>query len=329
MKRALRLSFVAVVVLLLAGLAYERVSQWLFNATRPPAEEFVEVNGRRLHFVKRGEGGPTVVFLGGLGSDSRIWDEVQNALAGSTTTLSYDRAGLLWSDPPDAPPTLATMTAELEALLEKTGCPKPWVVVAHSMGGITARPFITAHRDALAGVVLVDAAHPALLTKPSAELRAYQVTPPRALLTLGIHSGLLRAVFSVRGFVDSLPRSHWFNRQVRDSFFRSYEALLDEAANDDAMFDEAARLDSFGDVPLVVVSAAYPDGFTALRGQPALEKEYLAFEAWAQADLLRLSSRSRQVLATKSDHYVQLHDAALLIGTIEALLGSSRLRGGE
>jgi len=326
MKRVLTTFALLIVTLLVVGVLYEQVSRRAFEVTRPPDREFVEVEGRRVHFVKRGEDGPTVVFQGGLGSDWRMWEEVQNGLADRTTTLAYDRAGILWSDPIEDTKTLESIDAELRGLLEATHCPEPYVLVGHSLAGITLRSFIAAYPDDIAGVVFVDVSPTDLLSGSPEELRPYFAAPPHALVAAGVHTGLLRALFSVRPFVSSLPAEHWFNRHVRDSFSRSYRGVLREAEDDDTMFEQAARITSFGDVPLVVIAAAYPNGVDSLAHDAALTATFLEYHRRSEEGLLGLSTNSRLVVAQRSDHYVPLHEPELIVDAVVSLVNAWRAK---
>jgi hypothetical protein len=92
------------------------------------------------------------------------------------------------------------------------------------------------------------------------------------------------------------------------------------------MFAEAGTIDTFGDIPLTVVTATYPHGNNI--ADPALESEYQQLHRKLQADLLRLSTRSTQVLATKSSHYVPLQEPELIIAAIRAYLPPSAAADG-
>lgn len=324
MKRWLKVLAVVCVTLLLIGAGYERFSQHSFEATRPPAGEFIELDGRQIHFVKRGHGAPTVVFQSGLGSDWRIWEEVQSLLAEKATTISYDRAGLLWSDPAEGKKTLERIDTELLAVLEKTGCQKPYLLVGHSIAGVTLRRFIATHSNDIAGVVLVDTTPIDLLSGSPSALRPYFDSPPRPLVALSVYTGLIRAVLSVKPFVSSLPVGHWFNRHVRDSFSRSWVGVMREAEDDDGWFEQAIGVTSFGDVPLVVISAAYPNGVGFLTGKPALAEKYLEYHHASEEALLRLSSHSRLIWAWKSDHYVPLQEPQLIADAVASLLQTAQ-----
>jgi len=128
----------------------------------PPPGRLVDVGGFRIHLQVQGDDrvGPTVVLEAGLGSFSPNWYWVQRALAPHVRVVSYDRAGLGWSDPSPAPRDAATMAVELHAALHAAGIRGPYVLAGHSFGGLVVRAFADAYRPETAGLVLVDASHP-------------------------------------------------------------------------------------------------------------------------------------------------------------------------
>ena len=129
------------------------------EATSPPGR-FVGVGSHRLHIHCTGTGTPSVVFESGLGGTSLDWVRVQPEVARFTRACSYDRAGYGWSEPGPEPRHAARIASELDRLLLHGGVPAPYVLVGHSFGGLAIRLF-TARRErgAVAGLVLVDAAH--------------------------------------------------------------------------------------------------------------------------------------------------------------------------
>jgi pimeloyl-ACP methyl ester carboxylesterase len=72
----------------------------------------------------------------------------------------YDRAGIGWSDPAGrGRRTCEDRVQELHGLLGAAGIEPPYVLLAHSMGGILARRFAVRYPGAVAGMVLVDSSH--------------------------------------------------------------------------------------------------------------------------------------------------------------------------
>ena len=63
-----------------------------------PPGELINVNGRKVHVQRMGTGSPLVVFEAGLRSDSFAFCQVQPQIAEFTSTMSYDRAGVGYSE---------------------------------------------------------------------------------------------------------------------------------------------------------------------------------------------------------------------------------------
>src|SRR5579871_3943020 len=120
--------------------------------------EMIDIGGRRLHLLRRGEGAPTVVLEsgGGGGSSTQDWP-VLTRVAGFTRALSYDRAGLGWSEPPTTPRTFAGMAADLDRLLTAAGESPPFVLVGGSFGGLLVSGFCRRCPSKVAGAVFLDA----------------------------------------------------------------------------------------------------------------------------------------------------------------------------
>src|SRR5215218_3971038 len=70
---------------------------WLAARGLPPAYvaqgASFEVDSRSLYLDCRGDGSPTVVLEAGLGDTAAGWSAVHDALAATTRTCAYDRAG--------------------------------------------------------------------------------------------------------------------------------------------------------------------------------------------------------------------------------------------
>jgi pimeloyl-ACP methyl ester carboxylesterase len=160
----------AVIAGLLIALAVDVVrtggwDSWLArHHLAPPYDargERIDIGGRSLYLDCRGEGQPTVVLEAGSGSDSGTWSAVIDALAATTRTCAYDRAGLARSDPTDRR-TLLDASTELRTLLSSAGEREPFLMVGHSLGGAFIRVFSSEHRTEVVGLVMVDTFNPDL-----------------------------------------------------------------------------------------------------------------------------------------------------------------------
>jgi pimeloyl-ACP methyl ester carboxylesterase len=123
--------------------------------------QLVELNGQHLYFECFGSGEPTVLLEAGYGGDHTSWDVIEPALAKTTRTCSYDRAGLgLSSAEQPKPRGPFDQLDDLDDLLKAVDIDPPYVVVGHSYGGILAWFFVRRHSDDVDGLLLLDSSHP-------------------------------------------------------------------------------------------------------------------------------------------------------------------------
>jgi pimeloyl-ACP methyl ester carboxylesterase len=128
------------------------------TATPVPDDGIVDMGGgTSLHLHCVGHGTPTVVIDNGHGADGGSWGLVLGDFGRTTRTCVYDRLGIGFSSGP-APRhhTNRQMADELQALLQRAAIPGPYVLVAHSMGGVNVRLLQAEHPDEVVGMVLVD-----------------------------------------------------------------------------------------------------------------------------------------------------------------------------
>ena len=120
----------------------------------------LDIGGRSLSYVLEGEGEPVVLLLAGHRTPMASWDAVWPMLTAGARVLAYDRPGTGASDPADAPQDGLAVLATLDTLLERLAIDGPVVIVAHSLGGLYADLYARTRPERVAGMVLVDAAHP-------------------------------------------------------------------------------------------------------------------------------------------------------------------------
>lgn len=154
------------------------------NSSAKPADSFAGLvdigSGRRLHLQCRGSGSPTVVFVSGRSDRADIWSAVIDSsgnpkpsssavfpeVSRFTRVCAYDRPGTVTitgqhveasrSSPVPQPTTAANDVTDLHALLTAAKVPTPYVLVAHSWGGLIARLYAASYPNEVCGLVLVD-----------------------------------------------------------------------------------------------------------------------------------------------------------------------------
>ncbi len=311
-----------VVFLLIVGLTYEQVSRFRTNSNYNPEGEFVDVGGYNLHFLRQGSGGPTVVFESGLDSNGHLpWYKVESVVSSSTTTVSYDRAGVLWSERGDKPKTGEAMGEDLANLLKQGNFPKPYILVGHSLAGITLPPFVTSNAEDVAAVVLVDASHHDQINRFPSEINNMNQTPPRWIIDMLIPFGVARLITPSLVFPNTNAEDR-INIVGGAVALNNLSGFLDEMENVEALADEASNLTSFGNIPVVVITGASPTRNDVLPEQ--IRDDMTRIWNELQVDHLNLSTDSHQILAMESGHYVQIDEPEVVIDTILDLITKIR-----
>jgi hypothetical protein len=97
-------TLLVVLILFLGLIIYllirESVTRNEYRAQYPPPGKMVSIGTHDIHLNCIGSGSPTVVFESDLDQyGSLSWVPVQERMGELTRACSYDRAGILWSEP--------------------------------------------------------------------------------------------------------------------------------------------------------------------------------------------------------------------------------------
>jgi pimeloyl-ACP methyl ester carboxylesterase len=265
--------------------------------------------------------------MSGIAASCLNWAAVQRAVAPHALAVTTDRAGLGWSDLGPRGLTATDHAVHLRAALGHAGIAPPFLLVAHSYGGVVAQMFATRFEADVSGMLLLDPiswrdwADPGPLERRTlrggmafarigAALAALGLVGfavrrfrggsegvGRALLgSFGPHA--VQAVSRVLGEVGKMPPDTWDAIQYHWSRPRSFLAM----ARHFAALPRSARLlrDEHSTAtpwtfPLVVLGAS--DHPPAARAR--------------QEEIARRSSRGRYEAVAGAGHWVHLdrHDA--------------------
>ncbi|MGE5185671.1 MAG: alpha/beta fold hydrolase [Acidobacteriota bacterium] len=118
----------------------------------------VVANGVRHHVQRLGRGAP-VVFVHGLVMDnlSSFYFTLANPVAQHAEAILYDLRGHGLSERPPRGYSVATLVADLDALLASLDVHAPVALVGNSFGGLLALAFAAAHPARVARLALIDA----------------------------------------------------------------------------------------------------------------------------------------------------------------------------
>ena len=299
----------------------------------------VEVEpGRRLHFACVGKGPSTVVFEQGEDGSITSWRKVQGAVASFARTCVYDRAGFGLSDPPKDPISGITVGDDLRRVLRAADIQGPVVLVGHSIGGFYAMMFANRFPQQVAGLVLVDPGFPGQFapSTPRQLKRERQAMVKRDAGFLQCASLAKQGQISAENpqncfqvasdlspeetayYTQMMTRPSWYEAEVAQT--TSYIPREGETESLSWRQERLARRE-YGDLPLVVLSAATPP-----REPVQNDKVYAEFASrWktGQQALAKRSAKGEWIEVSGSTHYVQLDQPQAVVDAVRRVVEAS------
>ncbi|WP_158628803.1 alpha/beta fold hydrolase [Dyella choica] len=318
---------ILLVVLGIAGAAWNFLAIRHDRQANPPPGHIYYVSGHAMHLYCTGMGAPTVVLEAGHGEDFTVWGKVQPALSRVARTCSYDRAGFGWSDAQLGERDAIHIADQLHALLMHADITAPVVLVGHSAGGLYAQVYASRYIKSVAGLVLVDAYTPNPLPEPPFSVALDSHSDAEfAWIKATVALGVARLI----GQCDAIPAgmeayAGWIKASACD-----YPQLDAYVREDRALGDsrrEGAGIKSFGNMPLLILSQDTTRPIpTFLSGRITTKdwQQYAAAHGNEQAAYLKLSPRSRRVVAAGSGHYIHYDRPDVVIRETTALIGQIR-----
>jgi pimeloyl-ACP methyl ester carboxylesterase len=254
-------------------------------------------NGRKMYIQCSGQGSPTVVLISGGGTAADLWDSplgkkptVFPTIAGMTRVLAYDRPGATRviegggdsrSEPIPQPVSPSVSTLELHALLEAAGETEPFVLVAHSYGGLVARLYASTYPAEVLGMVLVDSFSPE--------------------------------------FRDAFPPEFWptwvLSQTTPAEVVQEYPAI--ERVDFDKALDEIVANRAIPPMPLVVLTSDAPYPEVTQPGIPAgFNTVIREAQDVSQRKVAQLVPGAKHVTKTDSGHNIMLDNPVLVSDSI-------------
>jgi pimeloyl-ACP methyl ester carboxylesterase len=246
----------------------------------PPPGQLIDIGGRRLHASVAGSGERVVVLESGIAASSLSWALVAPKVAKFARVITYDRAGLGWSDAAVHKCTAVDATDDLARLLEVMAVAEPVIIAGHSFGGLIARIFQQRFPERVAGLVLVD---PVVRTEwrvmtPTLRRGVALSRRGATLARLGVVSVALKLLMSgsrsipkmlarvsagrgasvterLTGEVRKMPPELWPAIASHWSQAGSFRAMADTLENLPVSVGQLDAEKLLGDLPVIVLSA--------------------------------------------------------------------------
>lgn len=303
----------------------ERACEVVSSRRRAPAGRLVPISeGRELHLVGAGDRGLTVIVEQGAGEPAVLWQGLQEQAAAFCRICLYDRAGYGWSPRAPAPQSVAERAADLRSLLRAAGEEGPYVLVAHSYGGLIVRAFARDFPDDVAGLLMIDAIEESIAFHPEYLAFLRFSKPFVHILRVAAALGLMRLIGGIGGRGDAIAAVTEKSRRVaaeqacRPSHFR---AVLDdlrsiEQASRD--YPLPAAMGGLGDIPVVAITHGKPFPGPFARLEP--------FWRDGQQRLVSLTSKGELIVADQSNHMVAFEQPEIVLDALRGMIAKIDMR---
>jgi pimeloyl-ACP methyl ester carboxylesterase len=263
---------------------------------------------------------PAVIIEAGSCCNSQAHMALQRLISDFARVYRYDRSGLGQSEVSSSSRSASAMAKELSLLLHAADVAAPYVLVAHSYGGIIAREFLALTGDNIVGMVLIDTNHDDFLVELPFSLDLFRV------MSEGVDWNAATGVDKIH----QLTGEEWDlyvkdesgdNEAKQDEFNAALQSHIDLKAKGQ-LEDQA-----LGNRPLSIIKGnkardfrqVYEAGLKLGNGTEDQRKDLAEaldrlepVDARLTHDQMRLSGQSRYILAKRSGHSVQLSQPDLV-----------------
>jgi pimeloyl-ACP methyl ester carboxylesterase len=308
----------AVLAGMAAGALYQNVGQAHDQAGSTMPGQLLDVGNHRLHIDCTGTGSPTVVLEAGLGeTSSSMAGWIAPAVAPTTRVCVYDRSGYGWSDPAPSPEDGGAVAADLHALLAAASVAPPYVLAAHSSGGVYTRIFAGRYPTEVAGLVMLDAQPAEVYTQLPGWRTFYSLYKRGEALAPSLaRVGIARIGYDLAP--SGLPPEARDEQKANLSTAAYYRALHDEIAELHTSLTQAQQVASFGDTPLMVVTA----GKDAQDGWLPLQDKMAQLSTNGVHRILPEVTHSSLI----EDHHDSSHASSAIIDVVRAVRSGAPLK---
>jgi pimeloyl-ACP methyl ester carboxylesterase len=313
-------SAILLLLLILTALALQALTTARTKRRYPPPGELVDVGGYNLHLQDTGSGTPTVVLEAGMGAGVLSWALVEPEVAKFARVISYDRAGLGWSDRGPANRTSKQMVQELNKLLNQAGIPGPYVLVGASFGGLNVRLFAHEYPDQVAGMVMVDPSNEVAEEKMPESMKQEMESFMPILKAVRILAplGIARFLFPPN---DKLPAELQAMDVALNLRTPHVQTSCDEMLCYENSKSQMRGCTLPGDIRLAVLSASE---WTVAKLPP--EDARAALDVWTkcQAEFANDSTNSFHLVVPNSGHEISNYQPATVVEAIRRVVESVR-----
>jgi pimeloyl-ACP methyl ester carboxylesterase len=293
--------------------------------------QLIKINDHKMEVLLKGNKGPLVIILTGMGCSFEEWYEVIENLSKTYRVLAFHRQGLGQSEIGAGIQHTASTVRDLAEILNHLQIDEPFYLMGHSYGGLCVQHFAKVHPEKVAGVILVDSTSVELKELEKLDLPVLNQDSDQSW----IEKSLEYSNKSERELMEILKPSltekqHQFPKaiqqklldfQVNPLLYKVMASEITEWTND---ADLIRSLGDFPDVPLIVIGRdkEYTIQSELENGIPKWELRVFE-EKWEEliTNQCKLSLQGELVFASYSGHSVFLDRPDLIIECVHKMVG--------
>lgn len=278
----------------------------------PPEGVMVDVIDSKIHvFItgeRREEDDPVIVLISGLSTSSPVADfsPIWQRLNEEYCVVVLERPGYGWSEPTKQERTIENIVEEDIIALKNADIDPPYVLAAHSVGGIEAHYFSASNKDDVKGILLLDCMSPDLYLyygKQSIPFLNKILSPLRTV-------GLLRFLDTVSpNTVTKISRSERNNFLYVDSHYSKIDrVMMLKSSGEKNMLDETKmRYKNAETASKVSIPSNIP--VTLVIPNLAESEEYAGYKEYMDYEMKWINQSSNgKIVDLKGGHYIHQYD---------------------
>lgn len=304
--------------------------------------DLINIDNKEVFVRLKGKGKPVVIIEPGLGVPSTEWWHIQDQLSEYCTVLTYDRLGYGFSEVSPNKRTSENIIKELDNILHVLELDGPYILVAHSQGGLYAQHFMRKYSKRVVGGVFLDP----LTTKDylfeeKLSPKIYKgsgVNKLRGIKQMKLFNGLGLTSLLKPLLLKSPPFFYYkhIHENVIEVLWRHFKQKKAAITAEKEYIEAQNKMNNeklkksgvFPQVPITVIHHSPKViideivQYGGLTEDEASQVESL-WQQLIQEEYLTLSEKSKWVEARNSGHMIHLDEENLLIESVLELLESS------
>lgn len=290
----------------------------LSNLTYSQGKLYNIGDNRKIYMECSGSGYPVVMLLAGYPmrgdfswNTSSTGKTVFSEVSKFTTVCTYDRPGTILikgeefemsrSTPVKQPVNVLDQVHDLQALIQSANIHKPFIMVAHSAGGLIARMYAFTHPKDLAGLILLDVTTEDL--KDKWNRKEWTIFD-----------------YSINVLVDEQlyqhPEYEWLDMNV--SFYQMQKAMGKGKDRVKLNIPKTVvmRADQKPVAAEVIKIGLWPNWVTQETADDIIKKVYLSQDELAQS----FNPAAKYITKTNSGHNIQQEQTQMVVDEIKAMV---------